>query len=125
MCLAQGPQRSDAGEAEPAAPQSPVKHSAIEPLHFLKKSLDVLNMLYCTYLYLSSDVDQYILMVGSHEKKSLTYRCFDFFQAGIYIYQLIDWYSSSICMCLGGSLEFFAVAWYYGKLAINNHIVYI
>lgn len=34
--------------------------------------------------------------------------------AGIYIYQLIDWYSSSICMCLGGSLEFVAVAWYYG-----------
>ena len=32
MCLAQRPQRSDAGEAQPAAPRSRVKHSTIEPL---------------------------------------------------------------------------------------------
>ena len=38
-----------------------------------------------------------------------------YLQAGIYIYQLVDWYSSSLCMCLGGGLEFVAVAWYYGK----------
>lgn len=52
------------------------------------------------------------------------------FQAGIYIYQLIDWYSSSICMCLGGSLEFVAVAWYYGKFSIkmvciSTHVISI
>ena len=36
MCLAQGPQRSDAGEAHPAALRSRVKHSTIEPLRSLK-----------------------------------------------------------------------------------------
>ena len=32
MCLAQGPQRSDAGEAQTRAPRSRVKHSITEPL---------------------------------------------------------------------------------------------
>ena len=32
MCLAQGPQHSDAGEAQPAVPQSRVKHSTTELL---------------------------------------------------------------------------------------------
>ena len=36
MCLAQGPQRSDAGEARTAALRSRVKHSTTEPLHSLK-----------------------------------------------------------------------------------------
>ena len=35
MCLAQGPQRSDAGEARIRAPRSRVKHSTTEPLHSL------------------------------------------------------------------------------------------
>ena len=35
MCLAQGPQRSDAGEAGTRGPQSQVKHSTTEPLHSL------------------------------------------------------------------------------------------
>ena len=36
MCLAQGPQGSDASEAPtPAAPWSPVKHSTTEPLRSL------------------------------------------------------------------------------------------
>lgn len=42
-------------------------------------------------------------------------------QAGIYIYQLCDWYSSSICMCLGGCLEFVAVAWYYGMYQVIHY----
>ena len=33
MCLAQGPQRSDAGEVRTVAPLSRVKHSTTEPLH--------------------------------------------------------------------------------------------
>ena len=33
MCLAQGPQRSDAGAAKPAAPRSRAKHSTTEPMH--------------------------------------------------------------------------------------------
>ena len=32
MCLAQGPQRSDAGEARTRGPRSRVKHSTTEPL---------------------------------------------------------------------------------------------
>ena len=35
MCLAQGTQRSDAGEAQPAALQSRVKYSTNEPLRSL------------------------------------------------------------------------------------------
>ena len=35
MCLAQGPQRSDAGEAGTAAPGSQVKHSTTEQLRSL------------------------------------------------------------------------------------------
>ena len=35
MCLAQGPQCSDAGETLTAAPQSRVKHSTTEPLRSL------------------------------------------------------------------------------------------
>ena len=35
MCLAQGPQCSDASEAQPAAPRSRVKHSTTEPLRSL------------------------------------------------------------------------------------------
>ena len=31
MCLAQGPRRSDAGEAQPVAPRSGIKHSTTEP----------------------------------------------------------------------------------------------
>ena len=34
MCLAQGPQHKEAGEAELAAPRSRVKHSITEPLGF-------------------------------------------------------------------------------------------
>lgn len=34
--------------------------------------------------------------------------------AGIYIYNLVDWYASAICMALGGMLELVAVGWYYG-----------
>ena len=39
MCLAQGPQRSDAGEARTSSPQSRVKHSTTEPLrsHYLEE----------------------------------------------------------------------------------------
>ena len=36
MCLAQGPQRSDACEARTAAPRSRVKHSTTEPLRSQK-----------------------------------------------------------------------------------------
>ena len=39
MCLAQGPQRSDAGEAQPSASRSQVKHSATEPLRSLTLTL--------------------------------------------------------------------------------------
>ena len=49
MCLAQGPQRSDAGEDEPAAPQSRVKHSTTEPLrslHTQKKKKKKLPLYY-------------------------------------------------------------------------------
>ena len=35
MCLVQGPQRSDAGEARTRGPRSRVKHSTTEPLHSL------------------------------------------------------------------------------------------
>ena len=35
MCLAQGPQRSDTGEARTRAPRSRVKHCTIDPLHSL------------------------------------------------------------------------------------------
>ena len=35
MCLAQGPQCSDAGEALTAVPRSRVKHSTTEPLRSL------------------------------------------------------------------------------------------
>ena len=37
MCLAQGPQRSDAGEARTRGPLSRVKHSTTEPLRSLVK----------------------------------------------------------------------------------------
>ena len=37
MCLAQGPQRSDAGEARTRTPRSPVKHSTTEPLRSTKE----------------------------------------------------------------------------------------
>ena len=40
MCLAQGPQRSDAGEARTPGPRSRVKHSATEPLHSLIHCLE-------------------------------------------------------------------------------------
>ena len=65
-----------------------------------------------------------ILSLNTHTKKNYENKfsvfyilaCVYFYlQAGIYIYQLVDWYSSSLCMCLGGGLEFVAVAWYYGK----------
>ena len=36
MCLAQGPQRSDAGEARTRGPRSRVKHSTTEPLRSLR-----------------------------------------------------------------------------------------
>ena len=36
MCLAQGPQCSDAGDLEPAALRSQVKHSTTEPLRSLQ-----------------------------------------------------------------------------------------
>ena len=35
MCLAQGPQRSDTGDARTRGPRSRVKRSTIEPLHSL------------------------------------------------------------------------------------------
>ncbi|XP_052808527.1 sodium- and chloride-dependent GABA transporter 1-like isoform X2 [Mya arenaria] len=35
-------------------------------------------------------------------------------RSGIYIYNLVDWYSSGYCMCLGAALELLAVGWYYG-----------
>ena len=38
MCLAQGPQRSDAGEARTRGPWSRVKHSTTEPLRSLDKA---------------------------------------------------------------------------------------
>ena len=41
--------------------------------------------------------------------------CVGVLQAGIYIYNLVDWYSSSICMTLGGCMELIAVGWFYGK----------
>ena len=37
MCLAQGPQHSDAGEAQSTAPRSRVKHSYIKPLRSRKE----------------------------------------------------------------------------------------
>ena len=39
MCLAQGPQRSDASEARTRDPWSRVKHSTTEPLRSLKRML--------------------------------------------------------------------------------------
>ncbi|XP_053396453.1 sodium- and chloride-dependent glycine transporter 1-like [Mercenaria mercenaria] len=42
--------------------------------------------------------------------------------AGIYIYNLIDWYASAFCMCLGGGLEFIAVGWYYGAERFSNDL---
>ena len=33
MCLAQGPQRNDAGEARTRGPSARIKHSTTEPLH--------------------------------------------------------------------------------------------
>lgn len=42
--------------------------------------------------------------------------------AGIFIYNLIDWYASAFCMCLGGGLEFIAVGWYYGAERFSNDI---
>ena len=38
MCLAQGPQHSDAGEAQTRDPSSGVKHSTTEPLHSHSRS---------------------------------------------------------------------------------------
>ena len=48
MCLAQGPQRSDAGETQTSDPS--VKHSTTEPLRSL--SLWISNV-YCTLVVLS------------------------------------------------------------------------
>ena len=39
MCLAQGPQRIDAGEARTWGPRSQAKHSTTEPLRSLNPSL--------------------------------------------------------------------------------------
>ena len=39
MCLAQGPQRSDAGEARTHIPRSRVKHSTTEPLRSKLKEI--------------------------------------------------------------------------------------
>ena len=41
MCLAQGPQRSDAGEAQTATSRSQVKRSTTEPLRSLDVFCDV------------------------------------------------------------------------------------
>ena len=46
MCLAQGPQRSDAGEARTRGPRSRVKHSTTETLRSLHTFCDnVLTLL--------------------------------------------------------------------------------
>ena len=46
MCLAQGPQRSDAGEARTATLRSRIKHTTTEPLRSL----------------LNSDIDERIIL---------------------------------------------------------------
>ena len=52
MCLAQGPQRSDAGEAQTRGPRSGVKRSTTEPL----RSLDF--VLFDLILYIPSTIFQ-------------------------------------------------------------------
>ena len=43
MCLAQEPQRSDAGRLEPAAPRSRVKHSTTETMRFRADDVSTWN----------------------------------------------------------------------------------
>ena len=37
-------------------------------------------------------------------------------QSGIYLFQLVDWYSSAFALLLGSALEGIIVCWIYGKL---------
>ena len=47
MCLAQGPQRSDAGEARTHGPRSRVKHCTTEPLRSLLSGIIFLSIIQC------------------------------------------------------------------------------
>ena len=38
------------------------------------------------------------------------------FQGGIYLFQLVDWYTSAFALLLGSALEGIIVCWIYGKL---------
>ena len=49
MCLAQGPQRSDAGEARTRAPRSRVKHSTTEPLRSLIHKQVAIHLYTCSH----------------------------------------------------------------------------
>ena len=40
------------------------------------------------------------------------------FQGGIYLFQLIDWYSSAFALLLGSALEGIVVCWIYGKYIV-------
>ena len=40
------------------------------------------------------------------------------FQGGIYLFQLIDWYSSAFALLLGSALEGIVVCWIYGKYTV-------
>ena len=66
MCLAQGPQHSDAGEARNRGPRSRVKHSTTEPLrsHLTKVELNIL-LVPCTNVKISVS----ILSVKKKKKK--------------------------------------------------------
>ncbi|KAL4233010.1 hypothetical protein ACF0H5_007696 [Mactra antiquata] len=47
-------------------------------------------------------------------------------RSGIYFYNLVDWYASAFCMCLGGGLELVAVGWYYGaeRFSRDMHLMF-
>ena len=56
MCLAQGQQHSDTGEAQLAAPRSQVKHSTTEPLRSLTKSDS--EVMFCLQSYQGLIIDR-------------------------------------------------------------------
>ncbi|XP_069114116.1 sodium- and chloride-dependent glycine transporter 1-like isoform X1 [Argopecten irradians] len=44
-------------------------------------------------------------------------------QGGIYIFQLIDWYASSLCIVLGSFLECIVISWIYGAERFSQNIL--
>ena len=78
MCLAQGPQRSDAGE--PAALRSRIKHSTTEPLRSRVAadifSLNFILFLYnnmCTYNTITSHTYHFEIQKRDSEESLLTF----------------------------------------------------